>query len=1156
MTARHRPVGADLPSAVLPLPEAERAAAIAAALSRTEDYDLRLPVVAHVERQAAARPDHPAVEDATGAVGYARLADQARRVAADLERAGVAAGDIVAVGGERGADVVRAFLALELLGAVYLPVDAAWPPARVEGVLADSAAVLLLTTGAAGAWTALAKGAAAAGCPTRPVTADGAEAFAGPARLDGPEQLRYLLYTSGSTGRPKGALVEHQGMLNHLWAKVQDLGLGPADRLAQTAPLGFDISVWQLLAPLLVGGTVQVFGDEEAQEGARLLAVAAARGTTVLEIVPTLIRFLLDAVDTAGTLDAADSLDAADPGGERPGPGPLARLRWLIATGEELPLALARRWLAAFPGIGLLNAYGPTECSDDVTHAVLTAPGPEVRHLPIGGPIGNVTLYVLRRTEDGYAACPPGEPGELFVGGVAVGRGYLDDPERTARAFFADPFTGRGRLYRTGDAVRRLPSAELEYLGRIDRQVKLGGVRMELAEIEAVLGSHPAVGACAVTLVEPVEAEALVARASSAAPPAPAPPRLVAYLAPTGPDWSREELRAHLAALLPRPMVPQTYVELAELPLTRNGKIDYAALPAPPSRDRPAGRELVAPAGPAEAAVAGLVAELLGLDAVGRSDAFLELGGDSLLAMRLVARLRESGSPASLHDVLRDGSPAALAALATSAASAASATTPPGEHPPTEHPVTERPATDGSGRRSRPLTPEQAGIYFHWRLDPDSPYYSYQGTLELDGPLDLDRLARAWELLLAENPLLLARFTEDEADGEPVHTYPHWRIPLPAPEDLTALDPADRERAYREHAAAEAARPFDLAGAPALWLRSFVVGPDRHRLLVTMHEILLDGWGATVLFDRLAELYARAADPDAGPDPARATRYDRYLDWHRTHLDSAEVARAGAYWRERLAGEPPVLDLGTGPRPTRPSYRGRQLETALEPHATAAVRATAQRLRSTPFVLLLAAYALALTYYGDAEEVVVGAPMANRERPEQIDVPAFMLAMLPLRIAIDPDRTLGDFTTAVHRVVMDGYAAADHPFGWTLRDLPAAARSGSATPVFQTMLNMPAYPARSSVADEVSFRFVELETGFTKYDCALYVQPHGPHQLLVQLAYQEQLLDVEAAGRVLASTVVALRALVEAPGTAIRHLDLRPTALDRAWPSTGEENPC
>jgi amino acid adenylation domain-containing protein len=1109
-------LGATGPFEPLPLSGEQRQAAISAALSRTEAYDLTDAVITHVEAHAARTPHRAAVEEADRTVSYRELADETRRAAAALASHGIGAGQVVAVGGRRGAQVITAFLALELLGAVYLPVDPGWPPARVEDVLRDSAAALLITTGPPDGLRPLLKGAEAVGCPTLPLAlADADTAFAARPLPPPPDEIRYVLYTSGSTGRPKGALVEHQGMLNHLRAKAQDLALTGTDKLAQTAPLGFDISLWQMLVPLLTGGTVQIYTDDEAQDGEALLASVTARGTTVLEVVPTLIRFLLDARDT------------------RPTAAGLGSLRWMIATGEELPPALALRWFTAFPAIGLMNAYGPTECSDDVTHARLAPPGPEVRHLPIGGPIGNVTLYVLRKEGDTWLACPRGEVGELFVGGVAVGRGYLGDPRRTAEAFFADPFTGHGRVYRTGDAVRVLPDGELAYLGRIDRQVKVGGVRMELAEIETVLSSHPAVAACAVTVHAPEPDAALVARETGLAPAAAATPRLVGYAVPHRAPLPVDDLRAYLAGRLPRQMVPRAFVELDRLPLTRNGKTDYKALPAPPRRERSAERPFDPPANPLERRICALVAHLLGVDAVGRTDTFLELGGDSLLAMRLLSRLREEGTSATLRDVLGDGSPAALAALATDA------------------PAPEAPAAEADrpqGPRTRPLTPQQEGVYFHWRLDPDSPYYSYQGTLLLDGPLDHARLSLAWDLLLQENPALLARFTEQ--DGEPVHTYPHWQVPLPAAEDPGGQDDEDRRRRYRDRAATEAARPFDLATEPSLRLRLFALGDAEHRLLVTMHEILLDGWGATVLFQRLAELYRLAAAPGARASRARAARYDRYLDWQGRLLRTPEVAEAGRYWRQRLDGELPVLDVAQKPRPARPTYRGRMVEAVVDQELTAAVRETALRIGGTPFGLLLAAYALALTYYADADEVVIGAPMAGRDRPEQADVAAFMLSMLPLRIAVHPDTSLGAFAEEVRDVVLDGYAAADHPFGWTLRDLPSAARSGSATPVFQTMLNMPAYPVRDTTSDGVTFRFVELDTGYTKYDCALYAQPHGADALVLQFAYQEQLLDAEAARRVLASTLLAVRALVENPGTTIRALNLLPHAESRHLVST------
>jgi amino acid adenylation domain-containing protein len=473
---------AELPELPVSPPHLQRARELA--MSRAQDAELADAVITWVESIAAAG-DRPAVRDEARRLSYAELALEARRIATLLETAGAGPGTVVAVGGERSVTVIAAFLALELIGALYLPADANWPAKRVADVLGQARAVLLLDTDRETLPPALAEGARAADVRVvRAAEATACEPWRGPARLDDLARPRYVLFTSGSTGRPKGAVIEHQGMLNHLHAKIADLGMTGHDVVAQTAPLGFDISIWQMLCPLLVGGQVTVVGDRTAYDSAAFARLIGEQGVTIVELVPTMVRLLLD--DLAG-----------DSGTER-----LRGLRWMLATGEELPTEVARRWLARLPHTGLVNAYGPTECSDDVTHHTVTAADLDLLRLPIGGPVGGTSLYVLRREDDGWHAAEHGETGELFVGGTGVGRGYVGDHDKTREAFFRDPFeaTATGRLYRTGDAVKVLPQGALQYLGRVDRQVKIAGVRMELGEIEAVLQRHPSVGAVAVVV--------------------------------------------------------------------------------------------------------------------------------------------------------------------------------------------------------------------------------------------------------------------------------------------------------------------------------------------------------------------------------------------------------------------------------------------------------------------------------------------------------------------------------------------------------------------------------------------------------------------------------------------------------------------------------
>ncbi|WP_406727094.1 amino acid adenylation domain-containing protein [Streptomyces sp. GD-15H] len=547
MTARHD-------WAELPLVPGAVDRATSLALTSAKEVDTGTGVLEHVARHAERDPDRPAVTEGGRTLGYRALLLRVAAIRALLLDEGVRTGDTVACAGPRSAETPAVFLALESLGASYLPIDLDWPQERVRDVLERSRAVLLLDYAALTGTPAGPAHAAARTARVRavPLCADGA-ADAEPPRdaSDRSRETRYTIFTSGTTGRPKGATVEHQGMLNHLWAKVVDLSLDADAVVAFTAPLVFDISIWQMLCPLLVGGHVVVVDDTVMRFPRRLVKTLDAHQVTVVELVPTVVGWLVD--ETV-----------------RRDPAPLRTLRWLLSTGEELHPAVAERAVAALPHAVLVNAYGPTECSDDVTHHVVTRSDLERTRLPVGAPVINTTLYLLLEDEEGWRAAEPGESGELFVGGTGVGLGYLNDPETTARAFFRDPFdpaSATGRLYRTGD-LARFEEGVVHYLGRGDRQVKVAGVRMELDEIEAVLSRHPAVTKCAVTVSGDGERSQLVAHYSLREPVAP------------------EELQNAVRAAVPPPMVPRRWREWDALPLTPNGKVDHRSLRAAVSEEK------------------------------------------------------------------------------------------------------------------------------------------------------------------------------------------------------------------------------------------------------------------------------------------------------------------------------------------------------------------------------------------------------------------------------------------------------------------------------------------------------------------------------------------------------------------------------------------
>ncbi|WP_438290437.1 amino acid adenylation domain-containing protein [Streptomyces sp. HUAS TT7] len=525
---------------------ASRASALA--LRNTLDVNTGTAVLEHVIRHAEADPGRPAVTDGERMLSYRDLLERVAATRNALLSRDVRTGDVVAAAGPRSAGTPVVFLALESVGACYLPIDLDWPEERARDVLERSRAVLLLDySDTDGAARAACSAAAAQRIPALRLQVESAPGeLLAPNARDHSHESRYTIFTSGSTGRPKGAVVEHQGMLNHLWAKAGDLSLGPDDAVAFTAPLAFVISIWQMLAPLLVGGRIAVVNDTAMHFPRGLITALDAADVTVVELVPTVVGRLVDEV-------------------QRLGGGSLKRLRRLVSTGEELHPSVAARVHEALPHVSVVNAYGLTECSDDVAHHLVTHADLQRSRLPVGSPVVNTTLYLLIHGADGtWRAAEPGEIGELFVGGAGVGLGYRSDPDTTGRAFFRDPFdpaSPTGRLYRTGD-LARFDEGLVYYLGRGDRQVKVAGVRMELGEIEAVLSRHPGIDKCAVTV-------------SGGAGPG----ELVAHYCLRGPA-SPEELQQTLSAALPLPMVPRRWKEWDALPLTHNGKIDHRSLRA------------------------------------------------------------------------------------------------------------------------------------------------------------------------------------------------------------------------------------------------------------------------------------------------------------------------------------------------------------------------------------------------------------------------------------------------------------------------------------------------------------------------------------------------------------------------------------------------
>ncbi|MDS0134339.1 MULTISPECIES: non-ribosomal peptide synthetase [unclassified Amycolatopsis] len=964
---------------VVPAAELERGAGVTGPVGAD--------VVSRVCEFASASPDAPAVADGGAWVSYASLAGRASALSRRLPSRGV-----VGVLADPGVGFVTSVLGVLWSGAAYLPLDPTLPVARLAGLLADSGATAVVV---GPGFEDLA--AEIAGGDTRIVVLDDAEdtewapVSDGDAGLD----LAYVIFTSGSTGRPKGAMVHRRGMVNHLLAKVEDLGLASSDLVVQNAPVTFDVSVWQMLAPLLVGGRVRVVSRVVAADPDALFGLIRAEGVSVLEVVPSLLRAALDSWDLAG--------QAADVSG----------LRWLVVTGEALPPDLCTRWFARFPDVPLVNAYGPTECSDDVTHAVIRS-GVDV--VPIGHAVRNSRLYVLG---DELRPVPAGAIGELFVGGLVVGRGYVGDPARTAAVFVADPFGEPGtRMYRTGDRVRMRPDGQLEFVERRDFQVKIRGHRIELGEIEAALAAHAGVGEAVVTVHGTGNDR-----------------RLVAYVTGTA---TAGELRSRLSEQLPAYMVPGAYVVLDRFPLTAHGKIDRKALPAPEQHTGTAAR---GPRTPVEATLCEIWADVLGLPEVGIDDDFFAIGGHSLLANSVVSRVRSAlDAHLSIRDLFEARTVSRLAGRLVSAGQA------------------------GAGFRKLarpqriPLSHAQTRMWFLNRLE--SAGYTIPLAVRLGGALDPAALAAALDDVVERHEILRTIFPD--VDG-----VPYQRILPPAPVLATATIAEDELTAVL---AAEAGRAFDLATDRPLRATLYRVGAE-HVLLLVLHHIAGDAWSVDVLARDLATAYdarVRGARPGWAELPAQ---YADYAVWQRELLDDRQAAdQQWEYWRDALAGLPDELRLPADlPRRGTTAFRGGSVGFEVPPTVHKALTALARRSGASVFMVVQAAVAALLTKHGAGTDIPLGSLVAGRSEEVTNGLVGFFVNTLVLRTDTGRNPTFAELVARVRDTDLEAYAHQDLPFELLL-ELARPARSLSRQPLFQVMLSYYEVPDPRFTIGELSVR--------------------------------------------------------------------------------------
>ncbi|WP_246774145.1 non-ribosomal peptide synthetase [Bradyrhizobium diazoefficiens] len=1042
------------------------------------------------EQQVRKAPEAVALVCADARLSYGELNAQANRLAHHLVGLGVTPDQPVAICLERSPAMVVGLLAILKAGGAYLPLDPAYPPARLTQVLADAAPQLLLVDAAGRAalgadaladLTVVDLATAAPDWAERPASDLDPRALGLSSR-----HLAYVIYTSGSTGTPKGAENEHRAIVNRLVWMQTAYGLAATDVVLQKTPFGFDVSAWEFFWTLLQGARLVLAPPGAHKDPAALVDLVISQRITTLHFVPSMLVSFL----------AAKGVEHC------------RSLRRLVCSGEALAAASVHQARRLLPWTGLHNLYGPTEAAIDVT-AWSCPDAFDGAIVPIGRPIANTRVYLL---DGGGAPVPFGATGEIHIGGAGVARGYLNRPELTAERFIASPFVDGDRLYRTGDLGRYLPDGNLEFLGRNDDQVKIRGFRIEPGEIAARLAEHPLVREAVVVAQQDGRGE----------------PRLVGYVvaaAEHGADAEQADLaatlRRHLSTRLPDYMVPSAVVRLATLPLTPNGKLDRSALPAPDD-EAYARASYAAPQGEIETALARIWAELLGLERVGRHDHFFALGGHSLLAVQLLSRVSQAlGLALPLTTLFAQP---VLLDLAASLVALLSGSDP--------HPLPAIVAVP----RDAPLvlSSAQQRLWFLAQLDQSRTNYHMPLLLRLHGELDRSAWQRSLDRVLARHEGLRSIFVAPE--GTPwVELVPaEAGLPL-AQHDLQGRP--DAAAALVELCQQEARTPFDLARGPLIRGRLIRLSDQEHVVLLTQHHIVSDGWSLGVLLRELSQLYRAFVAGDDDPLPPLAIQYPDYAAWQRQWLSGERLQSQAQYWRTTLSGAPARLALpGDRPRPAQQSFAGARVAVEIDADLTQALKRLSRRHGTTLFMTVLAAWAAVLSRLSGQDDIVIGVPSANRGRREVEELIGFFVNTLALRLDLSGRPSVAELLERTRCVALGAQEHQDLPFEQVV-EIVQPPRHLDHTPLFQVML---AWQHEAVGSFELPGLRVEAAGDGgdqVKFDLELSLHEQG-EVIAGTLAYATALFDPATIERQRGYLLTLLRAMAADAGQAVGRIEL------------------
>ena len=1052
------------------------------------DYPSDICIHQLFEATVERTPDAIAVVFENQLLSYRELNTRANQLAHHLQRLGVKQEVLVGICLERGVDLIVGLLGILKAGGAYVPLDPSYPSDRLGWMLEDAQVPVLLTNSAISLDVGLSECLRASLSTTVVVCLDKDEEIIAGQSNSNPtsdtkgDNLAYVMYTSGSTGKPKGVAVLHKAV-NRLVCNTNYVNLSAEDKIAQVSNTCFDAATFEIWGALLNGAQLVGLSRDVILSPQDLALQLRQKRISVLFLTTALFELVASVV-----------------------PHAFNSLRYLLFGGEVVNPRVVQQVLKNKPPQQLLHVYGPTESTTFSSYYCVQDVAAQATSIPIGRPIANTQIYLLDQYQK---PVPIGVVGELYIGGDGLARGYLNRQELTASRFIPSPFNNQEgtRLYKTGDLGRYLPDGNIEYQGRIDNQVKIRGWRIELGEIETILSQHPDVVQSVVMVRCDIQGEQ----------------RLASYLVPqpnTAPSMS--ELRQFLKQKLPEYMVPSVFVMLSTLPLTPNGKVDRHALP-PPEMAHCQSQSFVAPITPIQEILAAIWAEILHIEQVGIQDNFFELGGHSLLVTQFIGQVREAFSvEIPLRCLFESPTIAELSQSIEAACQSGE-----GLLVPAIEPVFRD--------RVLPLSFAQARLWFLDQLEGGSATYNIPVALRLTGLIHMAALEQAIGEIVQRHEVL--RTTFPMVDGVPVQALsPTLTIPLLVV-DLQSLPEGEQSTSVRRLATEAATRLFDLASGPLLRTTLLRLGKKSHVLLLTMHHIISDGWSLGIFVRELSALYEAFSNEAPSPLPALPIQYADFTHWQQQWLSGEVLETQLNYWKQQLAGAAGLLELPTDrPRPLVQTFRGNIESFKIDQNLTRQLLSLSQHSGATLFMTLLAAFVILLSRYSDREDIVVGSPIANRNRAEIEGLIGFFANILALRIEVIGTSTFRELLERVREVTMGAYAHQDLPFEKIVEALQPE-RTLSRNPLVQVVFALQNAPIPTLELPGLNLIPLEFDFGLVRFDLEVHLR-QVPDGLNGYFVYSTDLYDAATIARMAGHFQTLLTNLVANPQQQLSELPL------------------